>query len=284
VAITERIPTTLDAKKFIPEIFSKNVAVAAKSKVVISPFLNSSYEKELRKGDTLYIPKTTIVTATEVTTGTRGKIQNPFNTAAVTLSIDQYWEALAYVDTMSQRQSQADLLGKAEDECAYALAKKIDVTCGALFSALRGGTVAGTDGSAWTDDVLVAAVEYLDEQDVPDEGRAWFGDPSTKADIMKIDKFVRVDYGYGEQVPTGMFRKDIYGAPLLISNNLTAASTGAYGCYLHKDALAIAVQETPKSIMVEEPLEHQTVIQCEALWGVVEVMDTFGYPIYTRYA
>lgn len=284
MTISARIPSTLDSYKFIPEIFSKNVIVAAKSKLVIAPFVNSSYEKELVKGDTLYIPKTNTVTATEVTVGTEGVPSNPLNTSHVTLSIDQWYEALAYVDTMSKRQSQVDIQAKSEDECAYAISKKIDTTVGALFSALRGSSVAGTDGSAWTDDILIAAVEYLDEQDAPDEGRAWFGDPSTKADILKIDKFVRVDYGYGSEIPTGMFRKDIYGSPLLISNNLTTYSTGSYGCYLHKNAIALAVQEKLKTNIVEQPLKHQIVIQCEALWGVVECIDTFGYPIYTRSA
>ncbi len=284
MTISARIPSTLDSYKFIPEIFSKNVLVAVKSKIVIAPFVNSSYEKELKMGDTLYIPKTNTVTATEVTVGTEGAPSNALNTSHVTLSIDQWWEALAYVDTMSKKQSQADIQGKSEDECAYAIRKKIDTTVGALFSTLNSASVAGTDGSAWTDPVLIAAVEGLDEADIPDEGRAWFGDPSTKADIQGIDKFVKVDYGYGEEIPSGLFRKDIYGSPLIISNNLTTYSTGSYGCYLHKDAIALAITEDLQTNIVEQKLKHQIVIQCESLWGVGVIQNSFGYPIYTRKA
>lgn len=286
MAITGRIPTTLDTNKFIPEIFSKNVLVATKSKLVAVPAFNSSYESDLKVGDTLYISPTNNSTAYEITVGKELPDSNPFNTSAVTLSISNYWGAKATIDVMSRRQSHIDLFANAEVENAYAVTKKIDSTVCALFSALNGSSIAGTDGSAWTDDILVAAVEKLDENDAPAEQRVWISDPSTKADIMKIDKFVRVDYGYGDPVPTGTFRKDIYGAPLLITNNLTAVTsgTGSYGVYAHRDAIAIVISENPVSFMVEQPLLHQAVLETDALWGVIELRDTFGYPIYTRLA
>lgn len=284
MAISARIPSGLDTNSFIPELFSKNVLVAVKNKLVAVPRFNSSYETELVKGDTLYIPQTNTVTATEVTIGTEGTQKNPFNTTAVTLTIDQYYEAPVTVDYMSRRQSQVDLVTYAETESAYAIQKRIDTSVCTLFSALSGGTGYGTDGSAITDDVLVSAVEELDEADVPDENRAWILDPSCKADILGIDKFVRSDYFASDVIPTGGFRKDIYGAPLLITNNLTTNSTGSYGVYAHRDAIAIAISENMEVDRVEQPLKHQLVINTTALWGVIELRDTFGCPILTRLA
>ncbi len=282
MAITGRVPTTFDTNKFIPELFSKNVLKAVKSALIATPRFDHSYESELKKGDTLYIPLTNTVSASEITVGSELPDTNAFNTSAVTLSIAYYWGAKATVDTMSRRQSQADIIGLAEEENGYAVKKKLDSSVCDLFSTLNSSSVAGTDGSAWTAPILIAAVEKLDENDVPEEGRSWFADPSVKADIMGIDKFVRQDYGAGDVVPTGTFRKDIYGAPLLITNNLTAASTGAYGCYAHKDAIAIAISENMHSFMVDQPLLHQVALETDALWGVVVKRTTFGYPIYTR--
>lgn len=286
MAISARIPSGLDTNKFIPEIFSKNVLVAVKNKLVAMPFVNHSYEADLVQGDTLYIPQTNTVTATEVTTGTEGVQKNPFNTTAVTLTINQYYEAPITIDYMSRRQSQVDLVAKAEDEAAYAISKKMDSTVCDLFSALSDSTGLGTDGSAITDDVLIGAVEELDEADVPEDNRAWILDPSCKADLMAIDKFVRVDYGYGQEIPTGMFRKDVYGAPVLITNNLTAISsgTGNYGAYLHRDAIAAVISENLTVDRVEQPLKHQLVINTTSLWGVIELRDDFGLPILTRLA
>lgn len=284
MAISARIPSGLDTNKFIPEIFSKNVLIAVKNKLVVTPIINHSYERELVMGDTLYITQTNTVAATEVTVGTEGVQTNPFNTGAVTLTIDKYYEAPVTVDYMSRRQSQVNLVDKAADESAYALSKKMDSTLCDLFSALSDGTGYGTDGSAITDDILIAAAEELDEADVPEDNRSWVFDPSCKADIMKIDKFVRSDYFAADVIPTGGFRKNVYGAPILITNNLTVNSTGNYGAYLHRDALAIAISESLEVDRVEQPLRHQLVLNTTSLWGVIELRDDFGCPILTRLA
>lgn len=284
MAISARIPAGLDTNKFIEEIWSKNVLEAIKTKLIIAPHINHSYESELSKGDTLYIPRTNTVSATEVTVGTEGVQKNAHNTTALTLSIDQWYEAPVTIDYMSRRQSQANIVSEAETESAYAIKVKVESTIAALFSALSGATGYGTDGSAITDDVLIAAVEELDEADVPEENRVWVLDPSSKADIMKIDKFVRSDYFASDVIPTGGFRKDIYGAPLLISNNLTVNSTGNYGVYMHKNAIAMAMGANLGVDRVEQPLKHQLVINTTALWGVGELRDTFGCPILTRLA
>jgi len=282
MAISARIPSTLSTNKFIPALYSKNVLVAVKNQLVVVPRVNHSYEAELIKGDTLYIPLTNTVTATEVTVGTEGVHSNPFDTGAVTLTVNQYYEAPIPIDYMSRRQSQVDLLANAEGESAYAVSKKVDSTLCDLFSTLSDGTGYGTDGSAITDDVLISAVEELDAADVPAVNRSWIFDPSCKADIMKIDKFVRSDYFASDVIPTGGFRKDIYGAPILITNNLTVNSTGNYGAYLHRDALAIVISENLEVDRVDQPLKHQVIINTTSLWGVVELRDDFGCPILTR--
>jgi len=285
MAISARIPSGLDTDKFIPELFSKNVLMALKSRLVVVPNVNHSYESQIQKGDTLYIPRSQVVAATEVTVGTEGVIKDP-QTTALTLTIDKWFEAPVVVDYMSRRQSQVDLVAMSEAESAYAISKKIDSTLCDLFADLNGGTKRGTDGSAWTDDILIAAVEEVDEADIDEENRVWIGDPSTRADIMKIDKFVKADYFAGDAIPTGQFRKNIYGAPLYITNNLTAVSsgTGSYGVYMHRDALAIAIQENMSVDRVEQPLKHQITINTTALWGVGEIRDLGGVPIYTRLA
>jgi len=282
MAISARIPSVLDSYRFVPEVYSKDVLVAVKSKLVALPFVNHSYEKEMVKGDTLYITQTNVVTATEVTIGTEGVQKNPFNTAAVTLIINQYYEAPVTLDTMSRRQSQVDLIARAKDESAYALSKKMDSTVCDLFSALSDSTGYGTDGSAIADTVLIAAVEELDAADVPEENRVWIFDPSAKADLMGIDKFVRSDYFASDAIPTGAFRKNVYGAPVLITNNLTLNSIGNYGVYMHRDAIAAVVSENLTVDVVEQPLKHQVVINTTSLWGVIELRDDFGCPVLTR--
>jgi len=153
-----------------------------------------------------------------------------------------------------------------------------------LNSGSAGSTGKGTDGSKVTDQVLIDCVEDLDEANAPEEGRVWVFDPSVKADILTIDKFVRMDYFASDVIPTGGFRKDIYGAPLLITNNLTVKSTGNYGVYMHKKALTVVISENMTVDRVEQPLKHQLTLNTTALWGVIELMEDWGLPVMTRLA
>ena len=280
---TTQVPAAIDAAGFIPEIWSKKILEAVHRRLVVVPVVNHVWEGELTYGDTMNVGITNTVAATQVTIGSEGSARDPMTGAMVPIIVNQYWEArVPLEDPAARHQSQVRLEAQAQRESGYAVAKKIDDTLGALFQTLTGASALGTDGAAITDDVLIAAVELLDEADVPEDDRVWIFDPSARADIMKIDKFVRSDYGYGDVIPTGGFRKDVYGAPILITNNLTVNSTGNDGVYMHRDAIAIIAQENNKVDRVEQPLKHQVVINTTALWGVKVMRNTFGIPICTR--
>lgn len=283
---TARIPAGADTAGFVPELWSKKVLEAVHSRLVIVPLVNHTWEQELKYGDTINVGILNTVSAHEVTIGTEGVVEDIATGTKVDIVVDQYYEAPVVIGDMTNLQSQVNLVVQAQRESGYAIAKQMDTSLGALFSALSGGTGGsgdqGTDSSAVTDDMLIASVEVLDEADVPEDGRVWIFDPSTRADIMKIDKFVRSDYGYGDVIPTGAFRKDVYGAPVFITNNLTVHTTGNYGVYMHRSALAFIAQENSKIDLVKQPLKHQMTINTTALWGVKEMRDLFGVPISTR--
>ena len=279
MALTARIPAAVDAAGFVPELWSKRVLDAVHSELVVVPLVDHSWEPELKYGDTMNVGVLNTVAATEVTIGTEGVVKDIASGAKRQIIIDQLWEAPVVLDDMTDLQSQVNLVAKAQRESGYALAKKIDSTLCDLFQSLD--TNKGTDGAAITDDVLIDCVETLDEADVPDSQRVWIFDPSAKADMLKIDKFIRVDYVRTAVVPNGQFGS-IYGSSVYTTNNLTANSTGAYGAYLHKEALAIIAQEKNKVDLVRQPLKHQLTINTTALWGVLEMRGTFGICVYTR--
>ncbi len=285
MALSARTPTTVGTNKFIPAIYANRVAKAAKSKLVAWAAIDSTWESNLSKGDTLYIPKTNIVVATEVTVGTKGTALNPFNTTAVTLSIDQWYEAPVDVDYMSKRQQGADLEGNAVEEAAYAIKKKMDATVCALFSTLGSYSTSayGTDGQTFDDDIALYLSETLNESDVPeDDGlRSWVIDPSVLSDMLKIDKLLSAEYGSKGALANGIIGQSVYGGTVRVTNNLTAATTGAYAALLHKKAIGGAAQIN-KAWRKEYEELHQTRYQTEALWGVIEVMDDWGIPFFTR--
>mgnify|MGYP001557776940 CR=1 FL=1 len=283
MALSARVPSTSSSNRFIKTLFSKQVAEAIHNNLVCVPLVNSAFKSELRKGEILYIPKTNTATAYEVVVGTASTASNPLNTAAVTLTIDQWYDVKTPIDDMTARQSEIDLFAIARKESVYALTKKMDTSVNTLFSALNGSTVLGTDGTAVTDDVLLSAWETLGENDAPMEGRAIIVNPATVVDFMKTEKLVNQLYGAGNPTTAGFrgFHK-VYGIPIYMTNNLTAATVGAYAAMIHKECIGFVAQEEPESEIYDVPIEHQEYVLCTALWGVIEVRDTFGVPFYTR--
>ena len=285
MALTARVPAGVGAAGFVQEYWSKKVLDAIHNFLVALPLVDHSWEPELKLGDTVNIGILNTVVAAEVVVGQAGSALDIATGTKKQIVVNQWWEAPVVLDDMTNLQSQVNLVEKAQKEGGYAIAKKIDSTLCALFSPLNGASVLGTDGGAIIDDVLIEAMETLDEADVPEDNRCLILDPSAKADLLKIDKFIRTDYVREAVVPTGKFG-NLYNMGIYITNNLTAVTngTGNYGCMLHKEAIAAIVQMNSKVDRWVEPLKHQQTINTHALWGVKEMRNTFGIPIYTRKA
>lgn len=288
MGLTSRVPSGADTYKFVPEVFSAKVEEATKKELVAWDAITSEWRNDLTKGDTLYIPKTNTVTATEVVVGSKANSLDPFATAATTLTIDQWFEAPVDIDDMTALQSQAALEGLAAKEASYAIKVKIDTSVCTLFSSLGSYSTSayGTDGQTLTDDILIYCMETLDEADVPRDGqRSLIIDPSAMADMLKIDKFVQSLYVQMGAVENGIVAKShpIYGCAVRVTNNLVAATTGSYACMLHAKAIVSKAQIQKAWVKKFEEL-HNTRYQSEALWGVAELNNLFGIPFFTRKA
>ena len=265
---------------FIGQAFSKNVLDHTMSNLVIASAVNTDYRSDLRKGYIVNIPVMSEVSTGEIAAGTELSAQNAIGTP-VSITVDQWYGVRVEESEMENVQDHVGYLEKAAQACGYAVAKKVDTALSALFSALQSNARYGADGQDLTDDIIIAVTEVLDEGDVPPDNRSLITDPSSKADLLKIDKFVRNDYVRGDAIATGQFGS-IYGMKVLITNNLTAATTGNYGVIMHRDALGCIIQKDIYSQRVEMPWEHQIIYQVKVLYGVGELRDAFGYSFYTR--
>ncbi len=285
MGISGRTPTTAATNYFVPTIYANRVIDSMKMELVAWDAIDSSWKTNLVKGNVLNIPVLNTVVASEVVVGTKGSALNPMNTTGVQLTIDQWWQAPVDIDYMTLEQTGVDAEGIAANAAAYSIRVKIDSTVCALFSSLGGYSTSGygSDGQVLDDDILLYLKETLDEADVPmDNNRSLLLDPSGLVDMLKIDKFVAANYVNIGAVANGVIGKSpIYGCTVRVTNNLTAATTGSYGCMLHKQAIAGASQ-IDKAWTKEFEELHQRRYHAEALWGVIEARDTFGVPFFTR--
>ena len=250
------------------------------SNLVVANAFTHRFSPNLRKGYKLSIPVMSEISTTEVTPNTEPTAQDAAGTAA-TITIDNWFEATVEVSPLIEIEQEADYLAEAAKAAAYALNKKIDTSVGVLHSALTGGSVFGADGQTFTDTIFRGLVETLDEADVPDEGRFLIGDPSMKSDLLNIDKFVRNDFINGSPTTNGMFGT-LYNSKILITNNLTAATTGNYGVYAHPDAIGVVIQKNPRARVYDLGWKFITKIIVDSAWGADEIRDLFGKAFYTR--
>jgi len=284
MALSARTPTTAKTYYYVPAVYSKRVEEAVKSNLVAWDSIDSTWETELVKGDTLYIAKSNTVEASVVVVGTKGTALNPLNTSGVTLSIDQWYQAPVDIDYMTIRQTHNNPEGIAVTEAKYAISVVMDTSVCTLFSTLGGYSTSGygADGQTLDDNILLAMIEVLNAANVPTTDRSLILDPSSLTDMLKIDKFIAAQYVSIGAVTNGVIGKSpIYGCTVKMTNNLVATTTGAYGCLLHKKAIAGAAQIMNSWTKEYEDL-HQRRYHSEALWGVVELNEYWGVPFFTR--
>lgn len=279
---TGSVPTLAEAITgvFNPQMFSSEVLFHTMSHLVVANAFTHRFKDDLRMGYIVNIPVLSEISATEVTPGTEPTSQNAIGTPA-SITINKWQEASVEISPLMEIEEKADYMQNAARSAAYAIDKAIDTEVGARFSALASNSIFGSDGQTFTDEIFIGLVETLDENDVPDEGRFIIGDPSTKADMLKIDKFVRMDYINGAPTTNGKFGQ-LYAAQVLITNNLTAATTGNYGVYSHPDALGVVLQKNPNAKIWDLGWKFLVKIIVDAAWGSNELRDVFGKAFYTR--
>ena len=278
---TDPLLSELISRKFIPEIFSKDVLMHTMSHLVVANAFTHKYQSALRKGTKVWIPVMTEIGATEVTPGTQPTAQDA-STTAKSITITEWYETSVDVSPLGEIEDAVGYLAEGAKAAAYAIDKQIDTFVAALIASLNSTPgVYGADGQTFTDTIFRALVEQLDQDDVPDEGRFLIGDPSMKSDMLNIDKFVRGDFIGGQPTTNGKFGT-LYNAQILITKNLATASTGNYGVYSHPSAIGVAIQKGPNSKFWDLGWQFQHMVIVDAAYGAAELRDTFGVSFYTR--
>lgn len=265
---------------YLPTIYSPIVKAEVESNLVIANAVDRRFERFMKSGGSqIRVPSLTNLTANAVNveqdTTLNDTVQN-----SDTIIINNWYECAVGEDDRHAIQDFPDFLALAAEKTGYSIAAAVDASVAALFSAFT--QVVGTEGSALTDDVLLEAKGYLDAADAPPDGRVLIIDPESLTDLLKIDKFVNMDYNAGNVVQTGMVGR-IYGCDVLMTNNLTAINTNYHGaCMMHREAIALCIQAGMKTEYFDWWQKHTRVVRTTALWGMKEMRDTFGVWVKTR--
>lgn len=272
--------------ELIPEMWSTKVINHVRSNLVCVAAFNTMWREQLSKGDKVYIPVLTTIGATNVNPQSSflGSADNKaFTTGPKTIDIEYWKENPIMIDDSVRVQTQVtNIFELAASNAEYGLLVAIDHQVHELIASLT-TTWAGSDGQTFTDDLFIEMQEGLDEGDVPRADRSLICDPSTIADIYKIDKFMSYDYSKNP-FTTDAYRGTVpaYGTPVFVSNELKVATVGHWGCLAHRESIGIVIQSAPKVEAFRVPDQHADAVNISAIFGCGVLRQGFGAAFYTR--
>jgi hypothetical protein len=266
---------------FIPEMWSLIVTAAAENELTIGNHVTRQYETELKYGDTLNVPNlANFGDANAVDLTTELTLYTTTQTCAQIVVNYNYYQAVGLGD-QEQIQDRPDFLKAALEKCGYSVSKMIDDKLADLFNGF--GPSEGTEGTALTADVLINCYADLNTNAVPDNERVWIFDPYSLTDLLKLDYFIRYDYVPEGVVSKGFQGRQIFGAPVYMTQNLNVVNTSYHAAtYMHKNALTLLSQQSPTVFTFDWPQKFTKVVGVKTLFGVKEMRDTYGVWIKTR--
>ena len=280
--------TTTTAAVFFPEVWSMETLRAAEKALVMAGLVKRFDSLVKSRGDTIHVPKISNLSANDKTANTDTTTQT-VTESEVSISIDKWKETSFEIEDIVKVQSNYDLMSEYTSKAGEAIARVVDTDLLALYSSLT-STDVGTYGNDLTDAVLVAAIQALDEADVPLEDRALVIAPSQKAAIMKLDKFVKADYlgNYDQATPvkkgpnSRWMWGDIYGVPVYYTNQVPTTAgtpTQVHNVLFHKEAFALAMQQAPRTQSQYRIESLGWRVTVDSIYGVKALRTDFGVEV-----
>lgn len=278
--------TTTSHNIFRPEIWSRETIRAFEAVLCLANKVNRSRDSEVSSfGQSIKMNTISNLSAYDKIANTQVALQDPTE-SQVTLNINKHKYTAFLIEDMLKVQSNVDLMSEYTEKAGYAVKKALDTDLANLATGFSQS--AGTYNTALTDTTILTAVQTLDDQDVPQDNRHFVLRPSAVKDLRDIADYTRYDgtgyagsfamgsIGDGKAIrPNGLVGM-IYNADITMTTQIAKSGNNTSNMYFHKDALAAAVQQAPRT-QSEYKLEYLgwlTVV--DILYGVVELRDNAG--------
>ena len=287
-----------DLDVMIPAIWGERMNDFFRSNLVAGNFFTDRSEEVAAGGNIVYTPNITEISATTKANATAVTLNSPTETA-VTLTIDQWYEASFAIEDReaAQVKHSYSIQETYARNASYAVSKQLDTALTSLFGSFS--NTVGTSTAAVADSNIRAALAYLDANDIPQEDRAFFVDPTVFWNqLQAIDRFA---LAINSPVQDPVAKKPmayLYGVPVYITTQIqyVSGTTGRYNALAHKDALHFATSplgsnSKANSVTGEGGMRVQshytpeylsTLTTADVLYGVIENRDAAGVAILSQ--
>lgn len=271
--------TSTTGAQFNPAITSKKIIDIYEANLGFSGTVSTRYRDDAGVGTTIKWPTITAFSASSKSEGNDGNdITFTANTeSAVTLTINQHQYAAFELEEFEDSLSLQDQEEIYTRRSAYAVRLAVDDTLAALVDNFS--QTDGTLGVDPSDSDVRRGMQYLDDADVPMDGRFFAMSPATKAGLLGVDRYNSSDFATngGGNIVTGEFGT-IYGFRSWMSTNVEGTNAAGHdnGMY-QRDAFALGMRREPR-VRTEDDIDNLSKkVAVSAIWGVIETRDTSGY-------
>jgi N4-gp56 family major capsid protein len=290
--------TVSTAATFIPEIWSDEIVASYKKSLVAANLIKKMSFKG-KKGDTVHIPAPTRGSASAKAASTQVNLIAATEGERV-ISINQHWEYSRLIEDIVEAQALTSLRQFYTDDAGYALGLQVDTSIIRLGRGVNGGNAAnsayagafsGADGTtaynagantgtgALTDAAIRRAIQRLDDQDIPMDGRFLLVPPSSRNTLMGIARFTEQAF-VGETGASNTIRNgeigNVYGIPVFVTSNAdtTSGTTATRVCLMaHKD-FGVLIEQMGVRTQTQYKQEWlANLFTADVLYGVGELRD-----------
>lgn len=292
--------TNTTAATFIPEIWSDEIVAAYKKSLVMANLVKKMNFKG-KKGDTVHIPSPTRGVATAKSASTQVTLIAATE-GEVVVNINNHFEYSRLIEDITEAQALSSLRQFYTDDAGHALGRQVDTSLIRLGRGARGGNAAnsayaggiiGSTGVAYTagssnaaniaDAGIRTAIQLLDDQDVPMDGRSLVVPPVARNSMLGINRFTEQAFkGNGSTLMNGEFG-DIYGVKVYVSTNCDTASgntaSDRVALMFHRDWAVLVEQLGIRSQTQYKQEWLGTLFTADTLYGVAELRDYSAVPI-----
>ena len=241
--------TNTTAATFIPEIWSDEIIASYEKALVVKPLVRAM-SMTGKKGDTIRVPKPDRGNASVKAAETQVNLIAG-TTGELVIAIDQHYEYSRLIEDITDVQALSSLRQFYTQDAGYALATRVDTaiiaeaanfTSQLEFTASGVQAAAGTAAAAFNDAGFRAALQVLDDNNVPMDNRVWVISPAMKKELLGVSNYISTDFVTGKPVESGVIGS-LYGVDIYVSTNLPTENTDEKGSLLmHKDAIVFAEQ------------------------------------------
>jgi hypothetical protein len=266
--------TVTTAANWIPQVWNPESSDATEAWTGLSDLVDRQFEDNLSVGDTIEIPNRSNPAVRFKTADTAGTYSNVTETLQnIVVNLQAYCAFL--VEDIAEVQSKYAVRSDYTSATTYSLMSVVegDVTSGLASLPDNFSQLVGALGTDPTSDDIIRAVQYLDDGDVPEDGRFFYMSPPTHAALLKQQVFTSEDYTTKGAIGSGRITGTVYGATPHVSslaNNNPATAGQSYSWFCHKRGVALVIQRAPTVHTLYDLLNIGEGVVVDTIYNFVE--------------